>query len=203
MNKSIYQNIIFDLFDVLVETQWNIAIPLALGTDAALTPLLLQFLDASKSWELFKKGLINYQQIEASLPPTLPATTLHKFTHETPLHAQPIQGMVELLRQLKQQNFRLYLLSNVTEPTYTILEQRFAFMQLFDGKLASFQAKALKPEPQIFQHFLTLHRLDPSTCFFIDDKKENIAVAEQLGIQGTVYIGYNELCQELKNKKIL
>ena len=120
-----------------------------------------------------------------------------------PLYAKPITEMVDLLTLLKNRGHNLYLLTNVIPDTYLVFEQRFSFFQLFNGRLSSFSVKALKPEIKIYQSLLARYSLDASTCLFIDNKRENVVAAQNLGIDGIFYENYATTYQELKSRKLV
>jgi epoxide hydrolase-like predicted phosphatase len=195
-----YTNIIFDLFDVLVV---HSPIPQnILGKDVALEPKFMIFFK-TEAYANYKKGLVDLQQFIELLPKELPAPLFKTVLEQIPSHVQPIPGMIDLLELLKSRGYRLYLLTNVAPHTMPVLEQRFSFLQLFDGILTSFEAHTLKPDPKIFQLLLERFELKASDCFFIDDLEKNIAAAQKLGIDGTVFTVYETLHNELKNRTLL
>jgi phosphoglycolate phosphatase-like HAD superfamily hydrolase len=63
----------------------------------------------------------------------------------------------------------------------------------------------IKPQPEIYEFFLSHHKLEPSTCFFVDDQEENIAAAKTFGIDGMKFIdnGTDELEKKLIDLQIL
>lgn len=195
-----YTNIIFDLFDVLV-----LHSPLPsniLGKDKALEPTLMNFFK-TEAYANYKKGVINLQQLTELLPKELPVSLFQTVLKQIPLNVQPIPEMIKLLELLKSRGYRLYLLTNVAPHTMPVLEQRFSFLQLFDGILTSFDARALKPDLKIFQLLLEQFGLKSTDCFFIDDLEKNILAAQQLGIDGTTYTSYEALYNELKSRFLL
>ena len=84
----------------------------------------------------------------------------------------------------------LYILSNA--PIF--FEEHadfFEITRLFDGAVYSGSIKKFKPNPDIYQHLFDTFSLDPSDCFFMDDKPENIKAAQKLGMNGMVFTGEN------------
>lgn len=49
-----------------------------------------------------------------------------------------------------------------------------------------------KPEPEIFQHLLDAHKLNPATTLLLDDNEENILAAKKLGLK-TYHVPVNQL----------
>ncbi len=92
--------------------------------------------------------------------------------------------------RLKEQQTGLYILSNA--PIF--FEEHadfFEITRLFDGAVYSGSIKKFKPNPDIYQHLFDTFSLDPSDCFFMDDKPENIKAAQKLGMNGMVFTGEN------------
>lgn len=92
--------------------------------------------------------------------------------------------------QIKRQHTGLYILSNA--PIF--FEEHadfFEITRLFDGAVYSGSIKKFKPNPDIYQHLFDTFSLNPSDCFFMDDKPENIKAAQKLGMNGMVFTGEN------------
>ena len=58
----------------------------------------------------------------------------------------------------------------------------------FDGMMISSAVHMMKPDEEIYQHFLKTFNLNPKDCIFFDDQKENIVAAEKLGIQSIQFV---------------
>jgi len=99
-----------------------------------------------------------------------------------------IQKNVDRLHQLKPENYKLYGLTNWSAETFPKAFQTYDFFKLFDGIVVSGVEKVSKPDPKIYQILLSRYSLNPAECFFLDDRKENIEVAKQLGIDGEVVV---------------
>lgn len=95
-------------------------------------------------------------------------------------------SVAELVEQLKSEGYDLYVLSNISKQFYE-LKNRFPIFEQFDGIYISADSQLLKPEKEIYEDFLTKFHLKSESCFFIDDKPENIEGAKSVGIKGYVY----------------
>jgi putative hydrolase of the HAD superfamily len=91
--------------------------------------------------------------------------------------------MTGLVQELKEKGYRLIVLSNTFEPHIDYIAKNYAILPYFDEHIYSYQVGYAKPEPQIYEVALQKAKCAPSSCFFIDDKIENIRTAEILGIQ--------------------
>lgn len=87
------------------------------------------------------------------------------------------------VRKLKQQGYKLYILSNWDEHSFELVRTNHKeFLALFDGVVISGEAKMAKPDTAIYNHLLTTYNLQPHESIFIDDQQINIDAARQLGI---------------------
>ncbi len=85
----------------------------------------------------------------------------------------------------EEKDYILILLSNTNENHINFIKQHVPFFEdfrkCFDAFYLSHKIGMRKPNPEIFEHVLDTHDLDPKECLFIDDTKENTDVAERLG----------------------
>ncbi len=90
----------------------------------------------------------------------------------------------DLIKKIKELNrYKLIIISNIDEETYNIVTQKYDyFFELFDGFVASCKVNLVKPEPAIFNYAFKKYHVDPTQAMYIDDQKENIAAAQQLGL---------------------
>ena len=52
-----------------------------------------------------------------------------------------------------------------------------------DGGVFSYAVKKIKPDPEIFHILLEKYDLKASECLFLDDRKENVESASNLGFE--------------------
>jgi 2-haloacid dehalogenase len=97
-----------------------------------------------------------------------------------------IQKNVDKLYELKSEGYKLYGLTNWSAETFPKAFEEYGFFKLFDGIVVSGVEKVSKPNLQIYQILLQRYSLKASECFFLDDRKENVEAAKQLGIDGDV-----------------
>jgi len=94
---------------------------------------------------------------------------------------------LEFLQTLsKEKKYRLILLSNTNELHIDWVKKHIPiyedFKSCFDKFYLSHQIHLRKPRQDIFQFLLAENNLLPEECLFIDDTKEHIETASQLGI---------------------
>lgn len=114
-----------------------------------------------------------------------------------------IEGTVELLRKLKETGISLYGLSNWSTETFGMVRHEFEFFNLFDEILLSGEVKLIKPEPEIFELFLSRIDKPASECLFIDDSEPNIITARKLGFDTVHFISPEHLKKELEARRLL
>lgn len=97
-----------------------------------------------------------------------------------------IEEMGLIIETLKEQGFKLYILSNASSDFHKFKVKIPKFNQ-FDGVFLSSDWKMLKPEKNIYSAFYSHFNLNPSECFFIDDMPANIESALNTGMAGYVF----------------
>lgn len=115
----------------------------------------------------------------------------------------PIDGSVDILRQLKQAGYRLYGLSNHSAEKLPVTLRKFEFLGWLDDMVISGQVGLLKPDRAIFNLLLDKTGHSPEECIFVDDLVENVAAARQLGMAGIQFQSPQQLERELHEYGIL
>jgi HAD superfamily hydrolase (TIGR01509 family) len=87
----------------------------------------------------------------------------------------------ELIAELKGESYRLFVLSNMSKEYIDFL-RKMPVYQYFDGEVISCEVGLNKPEREIYSLLLDKFSLDPLQTMFIDDRKENVVAAAELGI---------------------
>jgi epoxide hydrolase-like predicted phosphatase len=97
---------------------------------------------------------------------------------------EPDEPMIEALRRARAGNIRTGLISNSWgRGRY----DRDAFPELFDGVVISGEVGLHKPQPEIFELGAKLIGLEPATCVFVDDLRENCVGAEAVGMTAVLH----------------
>ena len=106
---------------------------------------------------------------------------------------------VEIVRSLKQADWKLYLLSNFSTEKYELIKHDHEFLDLFDDQIISGEHKTVKPDRAIFDITLKPINRDPWECLFIDDSLANIETANNMGFQ-TIHFQSPPLLRESLKK---
>jgi len=91
--------------------------------------------------------------------------------------------VLEIMQRLKG-NYRLVLLSNTDVMRFGFVKKKFPEIMIFDEYVLSYEVGSMKPHPQIYREALKKTGVKAEECIFIDDKEENVEVAQRLGING-------------------
>ena len=110
----------------------------------------------------------------------------------------PVAGTAEIVRELKEKGYALYALSNFSAETFPPTRKRFDVFSLFDGIVLSGEERINKPNAEIYRRLLNRYALQAEDCLFIDDNKENIAAAKQLGFQTILFTSADALRRVLR-----
>ena len=107
-------------------------------------------------------------------------------------------GMYDLVAQLKgDPSNHIYGLTNWSMETFPIARQRFKVLQLIDDYVVSGAEGFVKPDHRLFQILLDRFGLRAEECVFIDDNAANVASACEMGFNGIVFEGADNLRKKL------
>ena len=96
-------------------------------------------------------------------------------------YQEQIAQTAELIAELKSAGYRLFVLSNMSKEYIEFL-RKMPVYQYFEGEIISCEVGLVKPEREIYSLLLDKFSLDPLQTMFIDDRKENVVAAAELGI---------------------
>jgi len=108
---------------------------------------------------------------------------------------------LNIIYKLKEKNYKLYLLSNLTEQTYNYIEKELSILDLFDGGVYSFKDKLLKPHREIYELLIERYSLNKKECMFFDDILKNVEEGNKLGIKSTQFKSAEDIINVMKEGK--
>ncbi|MCP1625293.1 HAD family hydrolase [Pseudomonas nitroreducens] len=109
-----------------------------------------------------------------------------------------LEDTVQVLDELHRGGVRLLALTNWSAETFPVAQERFGFLDRFEGVLVSGQEGLMKPEPEIFQLLIRRYGLTPSRTLFIDDVQKNVDAAAAQGLQAAQFVNASRLRQDLQ-----
>lgn len=95
-----------------------------------------------------------------------------------------IEGTVQIFEELRCFGRPIYGLSNFSAETFVTAQKQYAFLDWFEGIVVSGEDKLIKPDARIYQLLLERYELNSRDLIFIDDRRDNIAMAQSLGFIG-------------------
>ena len=95
----------------------------------------------------------------------------------------PLAGMEQLVADLHDRGYRLYILSNAGH-RFRTYEYKLPHPEYLSGILVSAEERMIKPDPRIFLRLCDKFSLKPEECLFIDDSAANVQGAESTGMTG-------------------
>lgn len=123
--------------------------------------------------EMIEKGVKQFPELELSIK---------KLMYHWTEFVIPLKDNVAYIKDLKQLGFNVYILSNIPEDDTKYLRSLGVFDNI-DGGIFSYEYKKIKPDPEIFHILLEKYNLKASECLFLDDRKDNVVVASNLGFK--------------------
>ena len=108
-----------------------------------------------------------------------------------------MEGMSDLLKQLKSEGYKFYGLTNWCNKVHRTMAQ-YEIFQLLDGYIISSEEKVIKPEPEIYHRLFNKYNLKPEECIFADDRVENIVGARNVGMNGIIFVDAVQYEKELR-----
>jgi putative hydrolase of the HAD superfamily len=192
---SEYQGFIFDYGGVLVEHQR--------GSDVAKMARTAG-IGAEKFEELYwanrveyDKGAITYIEywngLAQAAGKALPRPTVEKLVEldsQSWMHFDTV--MWDWVKQLRAAGKRAAMLSNMPAELGHALRPTGRLEQ-FDSVVLSYEARAVKPDPAIYELCLDGLGTAPGETLFMDDRIENITAGEQLGIRGIEFLNRDDV----------
>lgn len=114
-----------------------------------------------------------------------------------------IQASVTILQGLKNAGYPLYGLSNWSAETFPRARRKFQFMDWFEAIIISGEVRLVKPDPRIYELLLEKTNRPAEQCLIIDDSKDNIVTARQLGFHTIHFQSPEQLKHDLRQIGIL
>ena len=102
---------------------------------------------------------------------------------------KPLPHVWSFVKDLKKQGIKVYILSNAPVVFADHAAQCYDIVKEFDGAVYSAPIKMAKPKEDIYRYLFKKYQLNPSDCFFLDDKVDNIITSQKVGMNGFVFKG--------------
>lgn len=184
------KNIVFDMGNVIIRFDPELFM-VRLGLAEEDRKLLKRELFVSLEWSRMDRGSLTDEEAAEIVCRRVPER-LHDAVRrlvgmwDRPI--LPVEGMYELVEELRGMGYGIYLLSNASFRQHDYWP-RVPASKFFDGTLISADVKLVKPQPEIYRLLCDKFSLVPEECVFIDDSTSNAEGAYFCGINALVFHG--------------
>ncbi len=189
--------ILFDVMDTLVTDPFFEAMPTFFGMSFDE----LREVKHPASWIEFEKGRINEAEYLARF-----------FRDGRPIDGKAllaclndayrwIDGMKELLSDLKNGGYEMHVLSNYST-WYRMIDQKLQLSEYIHWSFVSCLTGARKPEPQAYLSAAETLNVDVGECLLIDDRIVNVDAAKELGMDAILAESAAQIRVELARRQI-
>ncbi len=184
------KNIVFDMGNVIIRFDPELFM-VRLGLAEEDRRLLKRELFVSLEWSRMDRGSLTDEEAAESVCRRVPERLHDAGSRLVGLWDRPIlpvEGMYELVEELRGMGYGIYLLSNASFRQHDYWP-RVPASKFFDGTLISADVKLVKPQPEIYRLLCDKFSLIPEECVFIDDSTSNAEGAYFCGINALVFHG--------------
>lgn len=180
--NSKINTIVFDIGNVLAPFGWEKVFAEMFDEKTAARVAEATVLNR-KLWDEFDRGSLSDEEIIQSFKDYAPdvADKIESAIWEIYRRKTPFDYADKWMSHLKEQGYRIYLLSNYGRTAFNMSKPQFTFLKYVDGGVISYQVEITKPDPRIYMILCQKYGISPNEAVFIDDNKDNISAAKELG----------------------
>jgi putative hydrolase of the HAD superfamily len=181
-------DIVFDIGNVILE--WNPQkLVDSLFSCKTESKEAIENIIAHEDWQMLDKGTLSLEEAisRANDRCSIKVSKIRKLFEETPKSLIPIQETVDVIMELSEKGYSLYVLSNMHKYSFEYLSVTYDIWSYFSGIVISSHIKSIKPEPEIFEYLVGTYNLIPRNTVFLDDLKCNIEAAKKIGLN-TIHV---------------
>ncbi|HJM69068.1 MAG TPA: HAD hydrolase-like protein [Candidatus Babeliales bacterium] len=116
---------------------------------------------------------------------------------------KPIEETLELIKLLHSSNHEIYIFSNIGSESLAIIDEKFPeVMGMFNGVIGSTKEDnyIAKPDKKAFAKFFDKFQLDPKRVIFIDDKPENLKIAQEFSMSTVQFSQKSSVIDQIKQQ---
>ncbi len=206
MSEHHIENIVFDLGGVLID--WNpryLYSKIFKGEEEKMEWFLSHI--CTNEWNMEQDAGRSLEKgtdlLAKQYPQYAEEITAYYQRWEEMLHGE-IKDTVLILNLLHSLNKKkLYALTNWSAETFPVAMRRFPFLKLFDGIVVSGSELTRKPYEKIYNILLDRYDIKAEESLFIDDNKENVEGALQVGFHAVHFKSPQLLKAELIKLQLL
>ena len=182
------KNIVFDMGNVVIRFDPDFFMERE-GVALEDRPLLMREVYRAPEWAMMDRGSLTDEEAAELMCARVPEHLRAGVPRLVAFYDRPIleiDGIYDLVKELKDLGYMVYLLSNASCRQHDYWP-RVPAAALFDGKLVSCDVKLIKPMPEIYLSLYQKFGLKADECFFIDDNTVNVEAAIYTGMHAVVF----------------
>jgi putative hydrolase of the HAD superfamily len=123
---------------------------------------------------------------------------MHGFGESYFEHLHPNETMIEYMRELRGQGYKLAICTNNVREWEPLWRAKLPVDEIFDVVVDSGFVGTRKPERRIYELTLEWLAVDPSAALMIDDLEINCDAARQLGIDAVWFRSTEQAIEEVQ-----
>lgn len=194
-------SLFFDLGGVCLTNGWDTAARAAASTSFDLDPDETEHRHDRVSEE-FECGRITLDEYLDEVVFHIPRTFSRRdFFDFMKLQSRPFFAPIQVIREIRAHGrYFMGVINNESRDLNRYRIEAFDLGSLFDLFISSCYVGVRKPARAIFRLALEVANRDPADCLLIDDRPENIEVAQDMGF-GTLHLEQPELMGRLLRER--
>lgn len=194
------KNIVFDVGKVLVDFDWQGFMD-TLDFSPEVYEKVANATVLSELWNEFDRSRMSDEEILEGFLDKVPDCEMEimRFWNNMGNCIKQYDYATPWIQSLQKKGYRVYLLSNYSRRMYFQSIEELSFVEEVDGAIFSYEVQAIKPEPEIYEALLKKYDLNPTECVFLDDNRNNIIAANQLGMATIHFHTKSQAEEELKS----
>ena len=194
------KNIVFDLGRVLIDFSLDPLIAF-LQQESSNISSPEQFIKESKMHH-FERGEICPDEFVSSLQElTKGASSKEHYKSAWNEIFTPVPEMLGLALDMRKDR-KVFIISNTNKLHFDYILEKFNLERYADDIITSFEVGVMKPHPKIFDTACEKFGIKPEESIFIDDLKENVDAAINLGWNGVHHTKPELTIEEFKKRNI-
>ncbi len=192
--------IILDIGQVLANFRWKEYL-VECGYDQETIEKIGNATVLSKLWAEEDRGKLRTEELVKLCCEKEPsvAKEITKLFADITLLVREYEYSASFVQSLKNNGYKVYLLSNYGESNFKYARENFNFIPYVDGGVISYEVKYIKPEPEIYKALMNKYNINPKEAVFLDDCEANLEGARKFGIATILVEEFDKALDELRD----
>lgn len=193
------KTIVLDIGQVLAAFRWEEYLT-DCGYDIVTREKVAHATVLSKYWGEQDRGSLAEEEIIRLCCELEPSAEkeIKKLFEEITLTVTEYPYARDFIRELKQNGYKVYLLSNYGERNFSHAREHFTFIPEADGGVISYEIKHIKPESEIYEALIQKYGFLPEEAVFLDDSAANLRGAEKFGFHTILVTDFDKALEDLR-----